>query len=353
MPRYNVNKINFLITGSTQTIFNISINKNGRNESVTMFTNVDNDDYKMEEKDFYPNNHSSIKSKLNSTVDIIHSIYDVKDLCIKSNNKKLINNEHSYLTNMSENHIDTYCPELTKDFMSICVYNNSIYGLTYKTSSGFLDKQTDIENLNNKVTTIIYSEKIINNPTRVNFYTPNLLSNSSLQDYFEVSATYKNMPYNYIYEIPHSNMTINNFEFGDIYGNFYVCKNEYNPKYSMEIINNSFNCRDYIHIGNCSNCIFLTYYFPSKYKFNYQHVETINSTIKLNTYTKHKSNMYSIKLLDTGINRIISNEQTNKDPIIKNIYDKIALDINNNIRNILKKVCPINSELFNVYFVGE
>ena len=141
------------------------------------------------------------------------------------------------------------------------------------------------------------------------------------------------MNYNYIVEVEQNkniNVQFNNptaYSNGDIYGFFITCKNMYNSLYSMSMNSATRiqNCRDYIGILNGGDKILLKFYDDVSYDiqlnnlsnaeallddssdestktYPYQKIESYDPTsFGYGSYNKHKSNLFSIKIHNSGL----------------------------------------------------
>jgi hypothetical protein len=76
----------------------------------------------------------------------------------------------------------------------------------------------------------------------------------------------------------------------------------------------------------------------------YEMVERFKGIVLLETTGLHKSNLFSIKMVDTKLNNAISDE---------NVREFIQFGINNVITELMKKITPANTQLFKVIWEGE
>jgi len=129
------------------------------------------------------------------------------------------------------------------------------------------------------------------------------------------------------------------------------------------------NSRQYCGIGTCADKMYLKYYDNVEYtslcslydenniisnyvmdgkqkKYSYQKIETVESINRFKSNIKHKSNLYSVALRNTGLNTQYEDSKTNEK------IEKLKNDIKNNIRDIAKKMCPVETQLFDIYFDG-
>ena len=187
--------------------------------------------------------------------------------------------------------------------------------------------------------------------------------------------TIKGIKYNYIVGIEQNanastqfdNPTI--YDNGDIFGFFMVGKNMYDAQYSMKMDTASHmsNCRTYVGVQDANNGLVLKYYDNVDYDiqdyatgksiasqsssntlYPYQKVEMFKPT-NFGFATRHKSNVFSLKVSNTGLDdESIANYDNEQAEIAK----KIKKDIANSIRALAKSIVPANTQLFDTYFVS-
>ena len=78
---------------------------------------------------------------------------------------------------------------------------------------------------------------------------------------------------------------------------------------------------------------------PSIRKYSYQKIERYNPT-KVASTARHKSNLFSVRILNSGIG------DGNQDDGLSSL----RLDIENAVREIVRNISPVNTQLFKVYF---
>lgn len=372
MSVYTIENINYFYSGKTQDMLNLTILDKFRNKIYvkSFVTNRDENDLVMNNTE--SNNYSSYKD-VNSD-SIIHAIFDFNDVCIKNNILKA-----NYLSNInkSDNFVDIYLPTISESndkntIINTKKYKNYMYSITYETKNAPVYKLTDLDETryiidsNSKIENSEYKWELKSDEMKLNLYQGrDSIQNSDLSSYFEPEYIIKNMSFNYICEIPLESDTFNNFEYGDMFADFFTCKNMLNSDYSMDMPEQTklTNTRKYIELGSSTNGVYLKYFDDIEYNgnifgntismdngekieknYNFQNIEMIKSINRFEINTKHKSNVYSVKIKNINVDTL---NTSNK--YIKSIAEKIKLDIRNNIRDITKNVCPVNTELFNVY----
>lgn len=60
---------------------------------------------------------------------------------------------------------------------------------------------------------------------------------------------------------------------------------------------------------------------------------------------RHKSNLFSLRLHDTGINQNMN--------LPEDVKTKLRHEVVNYVRKAVNAVCPASSQLFDVYFEGK
>ena len=199
-----------------------------------------------------------------------------------------------------------------------------------------------------------------------------LVTQEGLADVFTPATAITHMKYNYIVGIDqcmNSNKAYDNktvYENGDIYGSFNLAKNMYNALYSVDMQEKDEirNCRRYCGLHNSANSIVLKYYDDVDYvlsstssstaiaserrsrKVPYQKIETYFPQ-KMSQIGQHKSNVFSVRVTDTGLDDAFVE---NQDDEYQNIAMKMKKDIMNGIRALSESIAPANTQLFTTYF---
>lgn len=341
-----IQTINYFLYGPNQSIINVNIN----NKNINLLNDVSQNDNIID---------NSIDSNVNSIEYnnmIIHPLYTIDDICIKSDVSKGV-------TTRNTSTLDIYAPTISK-LITACKVQNYIYALTPEIYDALTYKKVifglDETNLDS------YNYEYTESPVDTYIYKTDI-SSDNIQDHFEIDKSIKfeneptNIPYNYLVELQ-ADTKNNKYISGDIYGNAFQCKNVFNSIYSMEVSKNPETSeivsdvkRSYIVANTFNDTLYLTYLEKGADKKNYQHVETIESINRFTQDIQHKSTMYSLQLdninLDslTNFNNENQNIPTTAKKILEIIKDKIELDIKNTVRTLTKTICPANTELFDVF----
>lgn len=385
---------------------------------------------------------------------LVNALFDAKDISIKSaiasriianDLENVVNNEN--VLHQTSAYIDIYGPPLEKDPIDFCQLGNTAIGLTDCNTKGIITKASSmrynrIDRLSNDLNSLEWYFKFSKFDTKTYTYIPvssvtyisavphdivkdvvladgtvekgtelsieyrtltansyyeylshyNKLSSNYISTLFEPKFNYSGLPYNYIYEIPVENTSINkrynDYNTGDILGNLVTGKNAYSGEYSMDLnrVNQINNWRKYVGLGATGGKVFLKYTdndtivakvkdVPSEKSFdfstslsnkvvdlvdvnndssdqdtekaNYQKIEVLDSISRFTNSSKHKSSLYSIKLDNIGMDKLASNSE------LSDYLSKIKRDITNSVRNIAESLAPAHTQLFGVMFGGE
>jgi hypothetical protein len=339
MASIQINNINYINYGPTQSFISLTMTNNGTPSCVTLVTDIPKN--KLDFNTALPDNINSLYYYEN----ILYPVYDIRTLCIKSD---VIKNK----LKTDNNTLDIYSPPIN-DILHICTFQNYVYTLISKQQYAIQYKQISslqYDNMNNYI--FQYSNNL--NNTYI-YEKPKNEYDSNIQDRFNILTTNINDEYNYLLEIPIDGQ-YNNYISGDIYGNAYPCKNVFNSTYSMSVDNDKLASkinRDYVTVNKFNNNLYMTYYSDDS---KYQHVEIVDSLNRYTIGSNHKSNMYSIKINNINLTTLTSfaseadkQIDNNHKDVLNIIYKNLKADIKNNIRDLTKKLCPVNTELFDVY----
>lgn len=197
---------------------------------------------------------------------------------------------------------------------------------------------------------------------------------------FDLSSTdVTGISYSYIVGIDQSyaqnggdNPTI--YSNGDIYGSIEMTKSMYDPLYTMQMKagNNHkiYQCRTYCGVQNSQNKLLLKYYDDVDYTFirkpgttaaaksnhqvapdgtklwPYQKVEYFQPC-KMSVQAKHKSNLFSIKVKDSGLD----DTAMRTSGVTQELADQIKRDLFNGMKALADSIAPANTQLFKAYYV--
>lgn len=405
MPNIQIDKINYVIKGETGNIINLDISENGQTYTKTFLTDCG---YEVANISSTTMTHRIIKtSSFNNkniffdmigSDSIIYALFDFKDVAVKSSTG-----------------IDLYAPHLSSDPIGFCTVVNSnskiiSYGISEATSISPLIKGTNLrdtreDRIAGLTNSMFWNYKMIEsgNKTYLGIPLSNLtladtglddeVSSESVSSYFQFLQSYgklstemvstffdpkynlENINRNYIYQIPLGGSNVkmfNDFNSGNINGDFVIGKNPYNSEYSMDMsaVSELKNARHYDGIGTIGGRVFFKYHDDLDYKHNsdeilstslssslqnlstissdtskinnFQKVEMLDSISQFKSVSQHKSNLFSIK-----IKKLFDNIT---DKTILNNLTKIKDDISRKISKIVESFAPAHTQLFDIVF---
>lgn len=398
MAKFDICEFNYITSGKKQNTFNFaySYTDDGmiQNEASkpsgmsaiitqTFFGDVGKYDTMSQR---YDSNKASMYDIDNKR--IIHNVYDLSKTPLKTTSNKA-----SY---MSDEKIDIYVPQISNDFLNLVQFKNYAFGLTRLTTDEPIMLNTIYDQLskfkvsycyqlsNEQIQTILYPR-----PTELSIYDDSLndqsydtytewidnnqsLSNTIISSIFNFRRVLIGINYNKLIEIP-EDVEYNDYSKGYIQCNQIVMKNHLNYAYTLctDVNSKLCGCREYCNVNVCGNQLYATYRDNVNYNseseqdhseyqisvhnmemasrqnsYTYQHIEVINSWNKFDNskVEGHKSSMFSISLIDTGLNSSSIND---------NVKQKLRQTIMNSVRSIINAIAPANTQLFKVYFEGK
>lgn len=364
MAKYNIVGLNQMNVGSKRAFFNIDIKP------------VSSDIEKQQKIFFsefgplntqFKNDFISISGYNNVQYT---PMYDIEDASIKQNDDIGYKNSN---INAENTFVNIYAPDMDGSPMGLVHIQNGQYGYTYTVTQPSMKEPYIIDSKldNSYLDSNAQMYKIENENTNTFLYqNPNdkpLSTDMDILSAFEPERNIRGIKRNYILRFPESQIN-SEYDTGNTHAEILATKNNLNSEYEMEFEDRdkTINNRKYCGIGQSGNRIYLKYYDSADYtifdtlngetaqesdetKFPYQKIEFLD----INTFTnrcKHKSNLFSIKIPDINeLNEsyVSKNEQTD-DTI--NISKKIKDDLYYAILDIVNNICPVNTQLFNVYF---
>ena len=139
----------------------------------------------------------------------------------------------------------------------------------------------------------------------------------------------------------------------EIYYNPFKLKNMYNYNWNCEYdaeIDEMKGARDYLKVGKSQEHLWLSYKYYRDYPTSVQEfelVERVGGLYKYRPIEGHKSNIYSIRIFNSGLNEGLDN--TDEQKVIQTNLRNI---IDTTIRNVVKKIAPSSTQLWKVDWVG-
>jgi hypothetical protein len=147
-----------------------------------------------------------------------------------------------------------------------------------------------------------------------------------------------------------------------IYFNPFKLKNMYNWNWNVEyntVTGKLTGIRDYESAGNSQNTIWLGYYYykdpakgsddicaelePENIIENYMLIERIKGLYKYKQSDGHKSNIYSIRIVNSGLN-----DRMPESDVKNRLRDLVS----NSVREAVKKIAPASTQLWQIQYVG-
>lgn len=342
----------------------------------------------------------------NSTSQQLFPLNDILDLCVKSQFKKTKNNGNipgnlifSGKDEKLNRNIDIYL-EFESYPIELCQCNNGAFVLTQPTTMQPYMLKSNIQDViansqshqfqlkQEPIRTIMYNEADRYNSDSSSYeeaLKPNAYQYET-QDgaiqIFNPQTKITGINYSYVVNIDqmenqnriYDNPTI--YSNGDIHGSMMLTKSMFNSLYSIQMPdrNTMERCRTYCGIQNSQNKILLKYYDNVFYQFNrnatganidtpafqYNHEGTITKPLypyqkveyfepnKMASHIKHKSNLFSVKIFNSGLDDYSIYESHSID---KNIAEQIKRDIFNGIKALAESIAPANTQLFKAYYM--
>ena len=315
---------------------------------------------------------------------IVHNLYELTKTPLKTTASRI----------SKTGNIDMYVSPMSSDFINVVQFQNYAYGLTPMTHNAPTMMAIVDASTTKFDTTYCFQ---LSNDTHQTFRYPKPTDlQSGISNYeewlanatgdelkakisaiFNIKRDLNGIMYNTLVEIPEDTI-YNEYQKGYVQCDQILMKNHLDYTYTLSIAYDDQSCvngcREYCNIGVCGNQLYSTYRNNIHYKkvgdvlsyqsgsdqiekyvlstvqplcsYTYQHIEVINSWNKYDAskVEGHKSSMFSISLIDTGLNESSINED---------VKQKLRQNITNSIRTIVDAISPANTQLFNVYFEGK
>ena len=135
-----------------------------------------------------------------------------------------------------------------------------------------------------------------------------------------------------------------------IYFNPFKLKNMYNYNWNMQVNRDNkelTGIRDYQKVGAAQGNLWLSYKYYGEDQYliqNYNLVERIKGFYKYKSRANHKSNIYSIKIINSGLNNAMP-DGPEKEALRQLVY--------NSVKNAVKKIAPASTQLWKIEYVGD
>jgi hypothetical protein len=135
-----------------------------------------------------------------------------------------------------------------------------------------------------------------------------------------------------------------------IYVNPFQLKNMYDYNWQNRVDHNRqviTGIREYVRVGKTQNTIWLAYkYYVEGITPNvqsYELVERVKGLYKFRANDGHKSNIYSIRIKNSGLNELLTNSY---------VKTKIRDIIEETVHTAVKKIAPSNTQLWKIMWEG-
>ena len=339
MPIFNIDSINYIVTGKTEKLVNLDITRqNPRDDNdpidIQNITFVTDENIDSVKDRFIPSYDSHKLKRLSSdsveenrgSTGYINALFDFKDVAIQSTiAKSILKGVDSQTEINTKDYVEIYGPHLEENPIGFCQYGDFYsLGITDRVKKspvlmttsnwksrrerllndiGSLDWQFMFDDGNG---TFNYTYTPLSNLTLrhsvtdplsayypVNSYYDYLtshgdLSASTLSNLLLEKYSYNRVAHNYIYEIPTSNSSGTSRLYNDhnnaiVQGELLIGKNMYDAEYStnMDHLETLNRTREYCGIGQCGNKVFFKYYDENSYNVSSRNGD--NESTRLST----------------------------------------------------------------------
>ena len=139
-----------------------------------------------------------------------------------------------------------------------------------------------------------------------------------------------------------------------IYYNPFKLKNMYNYNWNCEYdINRKMmtGIRDYLKVGRTQEHLWLSYKYYRETTSKVQEfdlVERVGGLYKYKQVEGHKSNIYSLRIFNSGLNEDLNNDDQQKE-VQQNLRDIIE----ETVQNVVKKIAPASTQLWKIDWIGK
>lgn len=346
------------------------------------------------------------KNALTSRVDnlIVHGLYDIRDVSLKKLGTKQRKNTAIADTDI---HHDIYVPQMKSMPLGFCQtsmqndFQNDAIVLTKPTKLDPCIFKSNLDSTrDNDIPVNDYAMSLQSKQAKTYVYGP-LDFSKAVQDNFSPKVNYATLSRSYIVDMPVSRKSsvasdIPSYDDGVSYfRRLLISKSALDSQYSMSMqhLSSLDNCREYIEVKSCAGMPYLKFYDNvncignrtdeqlmetssladldvelSGIGSDYHDFQKIEYMYPLDYHaaTKHKSNLYSIVISETGIEDIedkleeaktsgksyIQLENGQKSDMITTSkqLDQLKFEIMAAVREIAVRVAPANTQLFDIKF---
>ena len=352
MSRVSIESINYFRSGDKSKTFSLDLRYgDGRppERNAVFVGSIEKNDDSMD-----PDGKSNKFSNKTTVGVVVHPMYDIKDICVRS----------KYVGSAGAE-IGVYSPSMSKNPVGFAQTGGTAYILAHDQNNGLTYGMTNLrQKRRQSAGTVVdenYSTQVSETEKDVFNYGSN--SKAGFKESFNTENDLLGIDHAVVVEIPQSKDWAD-YEAGDIYGDAVFTKSSYDGQYStdMPLSTRIENAREYCGIGECCGTVYLKYFDRNGYDetsryddgeinrvqtqksskgYPYQKIETFEYMNRFGHQALHKSNLFSIQVNGLELSAAADNSR---------LTQQLKLNIKNTISRIVKDVCPVNTQLFDVYF---
>ena len=345
------------------------------------------DDYRKRLLDFYNSSlrysatyvieHNQVDGDMNQVgmaSGAVRPMYEIADICIKSKNPL----QHSNLVDFDGT--ASSAPTRTEDFYlpdsaevtGFCQIDDHVYMMTKSTGDSPLYARVDkgVARLcSEQLSTYLY---VLLADTGASSYSQ-YLSSVPAERFFASPRDFGRVQCNYVAKAPMSSIVkgFGSTKYGNdnLYAGIFSTKSAYDSSYSMSMPSDSVlsGCREYSEVNSCAGRPYLKFDDCVTYAEragqvvktvpsvrSYPKIESLNP-VASRSAKAHKSCFFSVNILDSEMAGLKYDSSSVK-PGVKD-FNKLKMqirhDITEAVRQIVRNVCPVQTQLFEVQFNGE
>lgn len=252
----------------------------------------------------------------------------------------------------------------TIDKMSIITNNSSVFGYSYNSVEYVFVKDSSVSNQEDF---LVYSLSTSAPDISKNYIMENRLTALPIPDYTLWGALNNNNYQVYVQsDVDGTDGYLTCYRKGDITNeddlsyNFTPAKNIYDNNWSLQLDNNQLDAiREYTKIGNSNGSLYLKYRVYSGASdasivtdsygtvslYEYEMIERVNGLYKFRSDDGHKSNVFSIRIENSGIKHLV-------DPTNVKYNQELKELLHNSVKKFVQKLIPANTQLWKIQFTG-
>lgn len=321
-------KLKKFVSGTINKVLKINYVSGSINEDIIFISNEDND------------------SENYSSTEVItgNELYDERSY------KREYSVSHPYISN---NPVNIDSTPIQTDFIDIEQFGNYVFSLSDMTNTENISYEIhniSDNNIDENVIVRYLSGALYADTVKFSGYNDKINGIYNVFNSGSFSGYVSGIPHNHLLETSLNELFIK----GTIpcanilFSNGFALKNFYDYNYNTQSENESLiGLRDYQKIGYNNNNMWLSYNYETRDSSSiegYQNVEKIKGFYKLRAVEGHKSNIYSIKIKNSGLN---SNLDT-----VQDIQSSLQNLVSKTLYEVMKKISPTYTQLWKVTFEG-